>query len=95
MFKLPIPLDKQAHFLAGLSICLAFALFVSPLLGLIIASAIGATKELWDGMIWNGTANGTSDFWDFVATALGGVAGFVLIAIQRAFIALEAGQGLQ
>ena len=84
MFKLPIPLDKQAHFLAGLSICLAFALFVSPILGLIIAGAIGATKELWDGVIWNSVANGTSDFWDFVATVLGAAVGFVLILIGEA-----------
>ena len=73
-----IPLDKQAHFLAGLAICLSFALFVSPILGLITAIALGAVKEVWDGM-----GNGTKDVWDFVATALGGVAGFVLILISE------------
>ena len=73
-----IPIDKQAHFLAGISICLAFALFVSPVLGLIAAIIIGAIKELWDGMGY-----GTKDFWDFVATALGGVVGFVLILIKE------------
>ena len=69
-----VSLDKQAHFLAGTTICLSFALFVSPILGLITAIVLGAVKELWDGM-----GHGTKDIWDFVATALGGVVGFVLI----------------
>jgi Flp pilus assembly pilin Flp len=71
-------LDKQAHFLAGTTICLSFALFVSPILGLITAIVLGAVKELWDGM-----GHGTKDIWDFVATALGGVVGFVLILISE------------
>ena len=78
MLKMKIPLDKQAHFLAGLAICLSFALFVSPILGLITAIVLGAVKEVWDGM-----GNGTKDVWDFVATALGGVVGFVLILISE------------
>jgi len=73
-----VALDKQAHFLAGTTICLSFALFVSPVLGLITAIVLGAVKELWDGM-----GHGTKDIWDFVATALGGVAGFVLILISE------------
>ena len=73
-----VSLDKQAHFLAGTTICLSFALFVSPVLGLITAIVLGAVKELWDGM-----GHGTKDIWDFVATALGGVVGFVLILISE------------
>jgi Flp pilus assembly pilin Flp len=73
-----VSLDKQAHFLAGTTICLSFALFVSPILGLITAIVLGAVKELWDGM-----GHGTKDIWDFVATALGGVVGFVLILISE------------
>ena len=75
---LKMPIDKQAHFLAGTTICLSFALFVSPILGLITAIVLGAVKELWDGM-----GHGTKDIWDFVATALGGVVGFVLILISE------------
>ena len=73
-----VSLDKQAHFLAGTTICLSFALFVSPILGLITAIVLGAVKELWDGR-----GHGTKDIWDFVATALGGVVGFVLILISE------------
>ena len=73
-----IPLDKQAHFLAGLSICLAVSLFFSPLIGLITAIVLGALKEAWDGM-----GHGTKDVWDFVATASGGVVGFVLTFISE------------
>ena len=73
-----MPIDKQAHFLAGTTICLSLALFVSPILGLITAIVLGAVKELWDGM-----GHGTKDIWDFVATALGGVVGFVLILISE------------
>jgi Flp pilus assembly pilin Flp len=75
---LKMPIDKQAHFLAGTTICLSLALFVSPILGLITAIVLGAVKELWDGM-----GHGTKDIWDFVATALGGVVGFVLILISE------------
>lgn len=73
-----IPLDKQAHFLAGTTICLSLALFVSPIIGLFAAGMLGLAKEAFDA-----TGRGTPDIWDFVATALGGVAAFALIHISE------------
>ena len=72
-----IPIDKQAHFLSGIAICLAVSLFFSPLIGLTTAIVLGALKEALDSFGY-----GTDDVWDFVATALGGVVGFVLIMIK-------------
>ena len=77
MLKMKIPLDKQAHFLAGTTICLAVSLFFSPLIGLAAAVFAGMAKEVWDSMGF-----GTADRWDFVATAAGGVVGYVLIMIK-------------
>tara|TARA_R110000822_G_scaffold230487_1_gene362632 strand:- start:271 stop:510 length:240 start_codon:yes stop_codon:yes gene_type:complete len=74
-----IPIDKQAHFWSGATICLAISLFFPPAVGLITAIVLGALKEVWDGR-----GHGTKDVWDFVATGLGGVVGFVLILISEA-----------
>lgn len=73
-----IALDKQAHFYAGLAICLAVSLFVSPVIGLAAALVAGALKEIVDHMGF-----GTPDVWDFVATAVGGAVGFGLILISE------------
>lgn len=72
-----IPLDKQAHAWAGLAIMLAVSLFFGWGFGLAAAIAAGALKEVWDGM-----GHGTQDFWDFVATAAGGVVGAILYALH-------------
>jgi hypothetical protein len=65
-----MPLDKQAHFWAGLAIMLSVSLFGGWIAGLVVAIAAGLLKEVYDSMGF-----GTPDIWDAVATGLGGVAG--------------------
>lgn len=72
-----IRLDLQAHFWAGMAICLAVSLFLPPIFGLGVAVAASAAKEAWDY-----TGRGIPDIWDFVATTVGGLLGFGLLAIN-------------
>ena len=74
-----IAIDTQSHFYAGLAICLAVSLFVSPVIGLAVALLAGAIKEGIDALGF-----GTPDKWDFVATAIGGLVGFALLLIKGA-----------
>ena len=73
-----IAIDKQAHFYAGLAICLAASLFVNPIIGLVIAITAAIAKEAWDAL-----GHGTPDVMDAVATSVGGVLGFGLIMISE------------
>lgn len=85
--------DKKKHFWAGLAISLvagpfiykiaisiwprAVAILSAPLVGLVIASIVGALKEIiWDWLL----KRGTPELLDFVATALGGFVGYVILA---------------
>jgi hypothetical protein len=69
-------LDKVAHFLAGATITLAVG-YVAPILVAYIATvAVGWAKEVYDRYHPN---THTSDMWDFVATALGGLAASLFI----------------
>ena len=71
-----MPQDKKKHIYAGLALSLSVGLFLSPLLGLLTATIVGALKEIiWDWW-WK---RGTPEFMDFVATVAGGVIGCVLI----------------
>ena len=72
-----MPLDKQAHFWAGLAIMLSVSLFGGWIAGLVVATAAGLLKEAYDSMGF-----GTPDRWDAVATIIGGLvgAGLYLIA---------------
>ena len=69
--------DLQGHFWAGLAICLAVSLFTAPVIGLVIALAVGAAKEIVDSMGF-----GTPDKWDLVATAAGGLVGYGLLIVS-------------
>lgn len=88
--------DKKLHFWAGLAIAIVagpFAFFVIdyfwptialvvtlPLLGLILAAAVGALKEIiWDWW-WK---RGTPEWLDFVATVIGGSIGALLLGIVK------------
>ena len=73
-----MPLDKQAHFWAGLAICLAVSLFVSPAIGLLVSALAGLVKELIDKLGF-----GTPDPMDFVATYLGGLVGLLLLIVTQ------------
>lgn len=70
-------IDKQAHFWAGLAICLATSLFAGPFVGVIIAVMAGILKEILDYF-----GKGTPDVLDAVATALGAAVGFGLMFIS-------------
>lgn len=69
-------IDKQAHFWAGMAICLAVSLFAGPFIGLLIATAAGVIKEILDYF-----GKGTPDVLDAVATFLGALVGFGLIFV--------------
>ena len=62
-----VPLDKQAHFWAGMAIAATVTLYTGiPLLGFIVGVVAAALKEIFDSLGY-----GTPDKWDFVVTVLG------------------------
>lgn len=62
-----IPIDKQAHIIAGAAIAAALLPFgIIPALLAVVVAAVG--KELWDAQ-WRGTP----DHIDALATCIGGV----------------------
>jgi len=67
-----IPLDKVAHFLAGLGIFLLTVLFFNPIASMTLVVCVAAFKEVvidaWFG--W-----GNPDKYDALATVLGSVLG--------------------
>jgi len=70
--------DKLKHLLAGIGISLVSGVQFSPLLGLITAAIVGALKEIiWDWLL----KRGTPEFLDFLATALGGVIGYMVVKL--------------
>jgi len=72
-----MPLDKQAHFWAGLAIMLSVSLFGGWIAGLVVATAAGLLKEAYDSMGF-----GTPDRWDAVATIIGGLVGAGLYGVH-------------
>lgn len=66
--------DKALHAIGGAVIALAAGALATPMVGLMAAVAVGAAKEAWDA-----SGRGTVDLMDFVATAGGGVAGYVTL----------------
>ena len=72
-----MPLDKQAHFWAGLAIMLSISLFGGWIAGLVVATAAGLLKEAYDSMGF-----GTPDRWDAVATIIGGLVGAGLYGVH-------------
>ena len=71
--RIPVPLDKQAHFWCGsiLGLLLSFAIGCWAIL---VVALIALAKEVYD---YN-HPNHTADVWDWVATVLGGVLGLIL-----------------
>lgn len=60
--------DKQLHTLAGfVTAMVAHGLTESLWVAFIASAVVGAAKEVYDA-----TGRGTVDFWDFVATVVGG-----------------------
>ena len=69
------PQDKLLHFIVGATISASFGMAGHPAMGVAASLVVGAGKEVFD---YFHPATHTTDIWDFVATALGGVAGFVM-----------------
>ena len=75
-----IALDKQAHALGGAVITLAAGYRLPVLAGFAICIAAGALKEWYDSYH---PLTHTADLNDFLATAVGGVVGCVLVLVLR------------
>jgi hypothetical protein len=71
-----VPCDKQLHFICGFII----AAVLTPFIGfyaVVIVAIIALLKEIYDALHPD---KHTPDFWDWVATSLGGVLGYTLIS---------------
>tara|TARA_R110000868_G_scaffold112176_5_gene302320 strand:+ start:10751 stop:11005 length:255 start_codon:yes stop_codon:yes gene_type:complete len=73
-----LPQDKANHFIYGLAIFIAFGFAFGAVAGLVAAALIGAAKEVYDKV----SGKGCPDALDFVATAAGGVAGYLCTYIS-------------
>ena len=72
-----VPCDKQMHFICGLVI----AALLTPFIGaysIVVVAVIALLKEIYDYLHKD---IHTPDFWDWVATVLGGLVGFVIVAL--------------
>ena len=72
-----VPADKQMHFLCGLVI----AALLTPFIGaysIVVVAIIALLKEIYDYLHKD---IHTPDFLDWVATVLGGLVGFVVVAL--------------
>jgi hypothetical protein len=72
-----VPADKQMHFIGGLVI----AALLTPFIGaysIVVVAVIALLKEIYDYLHKD---IHTPDFWDWVATVLGGLVGFVIVAL--------------
>jgi hypothetical protein len=72
-----VPADKQMHFICGLVI----AALLTPFIGaysIVVVAIVALLKEIYDYLHKD---IHTPDFWDWVATVLGGLVGFVIVAL--------------
>ena len=72
-----VPADKQMHAIGGLVI----AALLTPFIGaysIVVVAIVALLKEIYDYLHKD---IHTPDFWDWVATVLGGVVGFVVISL--------------
>jgi VanZ family protein len=69
--RIPVPLDKQAHFITGAIGGVAISYFLGFYAGVAIMATIAFAKEAYDA---HNTGH-TSDVWDWVATTLGAILG--------------------
>ncbi len=72
-----VPADKQMHFICGLVI----AALLTPFIGaysIVVVAIIALLKEIYDA---RHPDKHTADIWDWVATTLGGIVGFVVVAL--------------
>lgn len=74
-----IPCDKQMHFMSGFII----AALLTPLVGfysVLIVAIIALAKEIYDYLH---PESHTADFWDWFATTLGGLIGFIVVNLLK------------
>ena len=69
--RIPVPLDKQAHFVTGAITAFVWCIIVGYWAILIVA-LIALAKEVYD---YKHPLNHTCDFYDWLATTLGGILG--------------------
>jgi hypothetical protein len=72
-----VPCDKQMHFISGLIIAVVLTPFIGAY-SVIVVAIIALLKEIYD---YKHPESHTADFWDWVATVLGGAVGFVLTSL--------------
>jgi VanZ family protein len=71
--RIPVPLDKQAHFWSGAILGFLFN-YAIGCWAILVVALIAFAKEVYD---YN-HPNHIADVWDWVATVLGGVLGSIL-----------------
>jgi hypothetical protein len=72
-----VPADKQMHFIGGLVI----AALLTPFIGaysIVVVAIVALLKEIYDYLHKD---IHTPDFWDWVATVIGGLVGFIVVAL--------------
>jgi hypothetical protein len=72
-----VPCDKQMHMLSGFIIAAVLTPFIGAA-SVFIVAIVAALKEVYDYMR---PESHTADFYDWVATTLGGVVGFVVVSL--------------
>lgn len=68
-----LPQDKANHFIYGLAIFLVVGFAIDAVAGVGAAALFGAAKEVYDRV----SKKGCPETLDFLATAAGGVAGYL------------------
>lgn len=75
--RLPmLPHDKANHFIYGLIIFGLFKILLGPLVGIIVCSLFGISKEIYDYLHKDVH---TPDIYDAIITILGGVIGLLIL----------------
>ena len=69
--RIPLPLDKQAHFATGAIGGVVISYFLGFYAGVSVVTILAFAKEAYDA---HNTGH-TSDVWDWVATTLGAILG--------------------
>ena len=72
-----VPCDKQAHFLSGFLIAVVLTPFIGAY-SILVVAIIALLKEIYD---YEHKSIHTPDFWDWVATTLGGVLGTAIVSL--------------
>jgi hypothetical protein len=69
--------DKFLHFICGFIIAAVLTPFIGAY-SILVVAIIAALKEIYDYLH---PETHTADIWDWVATTLGGIVGFVVVAL--------------